>query len=45
MELLGPAIERNPAFPEGVNVHAAQELSPDRALIRTWERGAGLTFA
>jgi diaminopimelate epimerase len=42
---LGPAIERHPAFTEGVNVHAIQVLSPDSAQIRTWERGAGLTLA
>ncbi|HTE84714.1 MAG TPA: diaminopimelate epimerase [Dehalococcoidia bacterium] len=45
MRLLGPAIERHAAFPEGVNVHAAQVLSADRARISTWERGAGLTLA
>jgi diaminopimelate epimerase len=45
MERFGPAIEHHPAFPEGVNVHAVQILSPDRAQIRTWERGAGLTLA
>jgi diaminopimelate epimerase len=45
MELLGPAIEHHSSFPEGVNVHAAQVLAPDRARIRTWERGAGLTLA
>jgi diaminopimelate epimerase len=42
---IGPAVEQHPAFPEGVNVHLAQVLSPDRARIRTWERGAGLTLA
>lgn len=45
MERLGPLIEQHPAFPEGVNVHAAQVLAPDRARILTWERGAGLTLA
>lgn len=45
MDLLGPAIEHHAAFPEGVNVHAAQVLAPDRARIKTWERGAGLTLA
>ncbi len=43
--VLGPLIERHIAFPEGVNVHAAQVLAPGRARIRTWERGAGLTLA
>jgi diaminopimelate epimerase len=45
MDVLGPAIEHHPAFPQGVNVHAAQVLAHDRARIRTWERGAGLTLA
>jgi diaminopimelate epimerase len=45
MDVLGRAIEHHPAFPQGVNVHAAQALAPDRARIRTWERGAGLTLA
>jgi diaminopimelate epimerase len=45
MDLIGPAIGHHPAFREGVNVHAAQVLAPDRAQIRTWERGAGLTLA
>jgi diaminopimelate epimerase len=45
LQTLGPAIERHPAFPEGVNVHAVQILSADSIQIRTWERGAGLSLA
>jgi diaminopimelate epimerase len=45
MAALGAAIEHHPAFPQGVNVHAAQVCSPHLARIRTWERGAGLTLA
>ena len=45
MQSLGAAVERHPAFPNGVNVHAAQILGLDRARIVTWERGAGLTLA
>lgn len=45
LDRLGPAIEHHHAFPEGVNVHAVQVLSPDSAQIRTWERGAGLSLA
>lgn len=45
MGRLGSAIERHSVFPEGVNVHAAQVLGRERARIRTWERGAGLTLA
>ena len=41
----GPAIERHPLFPEGVNVGFAQVLGRDRIRLRVWERGAGLTRA
>jgi diaminopimelate epimerase len=41
----GPAIERHPLFPEGVNVGFAQVLGRDRIALRVWERGAGLTQA
>jgi len=42
---VGPAIERHPLFPEGVNVGFAQVLGRDRIRLRVWERGAGLTQA
>jgi diaminopimelate epimerase len=45
MTAVGPAIEQHAAFPEGVNVHAVEVLTRDRARIATWERGAGLTLA
>ena len=45
MAVLGHAVEHHPAFPEGVNVHAAELRSSSLARIRTWERRAGLTFA
>lgn len=32
-------------FPEGCNVHFAAVVAPDRVVMRTWERGAGLTDA
>jgi diaminopimelate epimerase len=41
----GPAIERHPLFPEGVNVGFAQVLHRDRIRLRVWERGSGLTQA
>jgi diaminopimelate epimerase len=44
-DYLLPSIARHPAFPEGVNAHAVQILTPDRVRIRTWERGAGWTLA
>jgi diaminopimelate epimerase len=41
----GPAIERHPLFPDGVNVGFAQVEARDRIRLRVWERGAGLTKA
>ena len=45
LEQLGPAIERHEAFPERTNVHFAQVVRPDEAIMRTWERGSGVTLA
>ena len=51
---LGPLIERDPLFPEGVNVNVAQfriggvNIGGARRMgvdLRVWERGAGLTRA
>jgi diaminopimelate epimerase len=42
---LGPALERDPLFPERANIGFAQVLAPDRIRLRVWERGAGLTRA
>lgn len=42
---LGPLIERDPLFPERVNVNIASLAGPDRLTLRVWERGAGLTRA
>lgn len=42
---LGPQIETDPVFPEGVNVNLAQIVASDHIRLRVWERGAGLTRA
>ncbi len=43
---LGPLIERDPLFPEGVNVNVARARKDGRGIdLRVWERGAGLTLA
>lgn len=42
---LGPLVEHHPSFPEGVNVHIARVLAPDRVQLETWERGAGPSLA
>jgi len=45
LETLGPAIERHERFPQRVNVHAVEVVSPQEVRVRTWERGSGLTLA
>ena len=44
IEKLGPVIEEDAAFPQKVNVNLAA-VTNDGILLRTWERGAGLTLA
>jgi diaminopimelate epimerase len=41
---LGPVIERDPLFPERVNVNVAS-IEDGAIRLRVWERGAGLTLA
>jgi len=45
LEQVGPEIEANPLFPQRVNVHFVQVLSPSEVTMRTWERGSGVTLA
>ena len=40
---IGPALQRHPAFPDGVNVELAHVDAPDRVSILIWERGVGPT--
>ena len=42
---LGPLIENHPIFPERANITLARIVSREHVVIRTWERGAGLTKA
>jgi len=42
---IGPKLEHDPLFPERANITLAATPSRDRVVIRTWERGAGLTQA
>ena len=44
LEWLGPLIERDPLFPEGINVNVA-EIRGSEIDLRVWERGSGLTLA
>lgn len=45
LDRFGPMLENHPIFPERANISIAQVLAPDRIILRTWERGAGLTEA
>lgn len=45
LERLGPEIERDPLFPQRVNVNVAQITGPASISLKVWERGAGLTRA
>ena len=42
---IGPLLEHHPVFPERANITLAHVKSPEHVVIRTWERGAGLTRA
>jgi diaminopimelate epimerase len=41
----GPLLENHPIFPERANITLAYIVDRDHIVIRTWERGAGLTRA
>ncbi|HET9175371.1 MAG TPA: diaminopimelate epimerase [Pseudolabrys sp.] len=41
----GPLLENHPIFPERANITLAQIVTRNHIVIRTWERGAGLTKA
>jgi len=42
---IGPMLENHPMFPERANISLAHVAARDRIVVRTWERGAGLTKA
>jgi diaminopimelate epimerase len=42
---IGPELEHDKLFPERANITLAATPARDRVVIRTWERGAGLTKA
>jgi diaminopimelate epimerase len=41
----GPLLENHPIFPERANITLAAVKTREHIVIRTWERGAGLTKA
>lgn len=44
-EVIGPQVERHPAFPNRTNVEFVQMTGSNRARVRVWERGSGETQA
>jgi diaminopimelate epimerase len=42
---IGPPLEHHKAFPRRMNVHWVQVVSKDEVIMRTWERGSGITWA
>src|SRR5438067_1145637 len=42
---VGSLLEHHPMFPERANVSLAAVVARDHIVLRTWERGAGLTKA
>ena len=45
LDRFGPLLENHPIFPERANISIARVVAPDHIILRTWERGAGLTEA
>ena len=45
LERIGPEIEKNELFPQRVNVHFVHVWSAAEVVMRTWERGSGITLA
>jgi len=42
---IGPLLENHPIFPERANISLCAVKSKEHIVVRTWERGAGLTRA
>lgn len=45
LDRFGPLLENHPIFPDRANISIAQVMARDHVIIRTWERGVGLTQA
>jgi diaminopimelate epimerase len=45
LETIGPVLEHAKIFPRRINVHFVQVVSPREVIMRTWERGSGITLA
>jgi len=42
---IGPLVEHHPLFPRRTNFHIVNRGRPGHLIMRSWERGAGLTLA
>jgi len=45
LEKIGPLIENHQMFPERINANFVQVVSSGEFIMRTWERGSGITMA
>lgn len=45
LDKIGPMLEHHPLFPERANISIVQVVDRETLVMRTWERGAGLTLA
>lgn len=45
LEKIGPLLENHPIFPDRANISLARVADREHLIVRTWERGAGLTRA
>lgn len=45
LESIGPKFEHHAAFPRRVNAHFVEVKGPGEVVMRTWERGSGITMA
>ncbi len=45
LDRFGPLLENHPIFPDRANITIANVVARDHVVIRTWERGAGITKA
>jgi len=45
LEKVGPILENLSIFPKRINVHFVQVKQADEVIMRTWERGSGITMA
>ena len=45
LDKVGPILEHHEAFPRRINVHFVQLRDRGEVIMRTWERGSGITLA